>query len=59
MAEAFFRRSVSRGAEMFGDTADNMTGIVVYLNTKGAMSTYTSKGPMGIQGEEVSSLFSV
>ena len=34
-AKAFFDKSVDRGAEMFEDTADNMTGIVVYLNPKG------------------------
>ena len=35
VAKAFFKRSVDRGSEMFDDTADNMTGIVVYLNAKG------------------------
>ena len=34
-AMAFFQRSVKRGAEMFDDTADNMTGMVVYLNSRG------------------------
>lgn len=29
------KKSVARGEEMFEDTADNMTGVVVYLNTKG------------------------
>ena len=32
---AFFNRCVTRGAEMFDDTADNMTGMVVYINPKG------------------------
>lgn len=35
VAMSFFTRCVSRGAEMFEDTADNMTGMVVYLNPKG------------------------
>jgi len=35
VAHTFFQKSVERGAEMFDDTADNMTGIVVYLNPKG------------------------
>jgi len=34
-AKKFFEGSVTRGAEMFEDTADNMTGLVVYLNPKG------------------------
>jgi serine/threonine protein phosphatase PrpC len=34
-AMAFFTKSVSRGAEMFDDAADNMTGMVVYLNPRG------------------------
>ena len=33
-ATAFFKRCVEKGDEMFGDTTDNMTGIVVYLNKK-------------------------
>lgn len=32
VAKAFFAASVQRGAEIFGSTADNMTGIVVYLH---------------------------
>lgn len=31
VAKAFFERAIKRSVEMFDDTADNMTGIVVYL----------------------------
>ena len=34
-AKAFFDKSVEKGAEIFGSSADNMTGIVVYLNPIG------------------------
>ena len=34
-AHSFFERCVTQGAEMFEDTADNMTGMVVYLNPMG------------------------
>ena len=34
-AKAFFERCIVQGTEMFEDTADNMTGVVVYLNPKG------------------------
>ena len=34
-ARAFFDASLAKGAEIFGASADNMTGIVVYLNPKG------------------------
>ena len=34
-ARDFFARSVDVGAEIFGSSADNMTGIVVYLNPEG------------------------
>jgi serine/threonine protein phosphatase PrpC len=30
-ASQFFRESLDKGAQIFGETADNMTGIVVYL----------------------------
>lgn len=30
-ASKFFRESLAKGAQIFGETADNMTGIVVYL----------------------------
>lgn len=35
LAKKFFEGSITRGGEMFEDTADNMTGLVVYLNPKG------------------------
>ena len=34
-ARLFFDKSVTQGAELFEDTADNMTGIVIYLNPEG------------------------
>jgi serine/threonine protein phosphatase PrpC len=34
-ARKFFEASIVKGTEMFEDTADNMTGIVVYLHPKG------------------------
>ena len=49
-AKAFFDKSVEKGAEIFGSSADNMTGIVVYLNPdrhgggrQGAASNHTAE----------------
>ena len=42
-AVAFFDKSVKRGAEMFEDTADNMTGMVVYFNPKGTKTVEAPK----------------
>ena len=45
-ARSFFDASVKRGAEIFGSSADNMTGIVVYLNPAG------TKGRSGMAGRK-------
>ena len=47
VAMSFFTRCVQRGAEMFEDTADNMTGMVVYLNPKGTKMLEASAGAKG------------
>jgi serine/threonine protein phosphatase PrpC len=38
-AQAFLESCVTRGTEMFDETADNMTGMVVYLNPVGTKTT--------------------
>jgi serine/threonine protein phosphatase PrpC len=45
-ASAFFRHSLAKGAEIFGETADNMTGIVVYLvqASQGGEASATKSG---------------
>ena len=61
VAKAFFNRSVTRGTEIFDDTADNMTGMVVYLNPRGTKleggTTVTQQKPKSPEGG--SSRFSV
>ena len=63
-AMAFFSKSVTQGAEMFEDTADNMTGMVVYLNPKGTKEAPSVGGaksgkPATPKPSEDSSRFSV
>ncbi|KAL1514567.1 hypothetical protein AB1Y20_003661 [Prymnesium parvum] len=47
--QEFFERSIERGIEMFDDTADNMTGIVVYFKDAGSKHSkscnYDPAGP--------------
>lgn len=60
VASTFFTRSVARGAEMFDDTADNMTGIVVYLNPAGVRAPPpAAPTPAAKQEKEDASVFSV
>lgn len=51
----FFRTSLQKGAEMFAETADNMTGIVVYFSPRPpAGAAAAPAAPAGAEG-----LFSV
>ena len=63
-AMAFFQKSVHQGTEMFDNTADNMTGMVVYLNPKGVKladqpQAKASPAPKAKAREDDSSRFAV
>ena len=55
-ARQFFTECVARGADIFGDSSDNMTGMVIYLNPKGTPSGSAGDAPKSrvVSGKDAS-----